>query len=80
MYLASSAEFCISLGLTKTLGTLNKATTLKISVEQLNCPEFNKTLLNQGSKGNSAIIEPTLVKSPSSSKAYKLSKINTNKL
>lgn len=46
MYLASSAEFCISLGLTKTLGTLNKATTLKISVEQLNCPEFNKTLLN----------------------------------
>lgn len=42
-----------------------------ISFVQLNYDEFNKHLLKEGSNGNSAIIDPTFVKSPSSSKASK---------
>lgn len=52
-------------------GTDNKATTDKISLEHLYVGEFKSTFESYGSRGNSAIIEPTFVNSPLSSKASK---------
>ena len=66
---AASASLAASRGLRKTCGTDSIATIVRISLEQPSAGAATTALASCGSRGSSAIIAPTGVSSPSSSRA-----------
>lgn len=68
---ASVASAILSLGRMNRLATFKHETIVRISLVQLYLGAVRRTLESCGSRGNYAIIWPSLVSSPSSSKAPK---------